>query len=184
MKSSDVIALVKPGMLGLVSYVKPNLVEEGIALAEGSPYEHCLCLAGGDDLFEAIAKGFQPGRLLDYLNPLTNLLILDIPGVTDEQRQAIVKTWQSMVGEPYGFLADAGDGILEILRRIGIHEALDLPNFMASNKAPNCSMSGAMGWAHGAGFKFREPLGSIMPSTLAAEPGTLVVGTIIGNELQ
>ena len=105
------IELIQPGDFICVSYLQPNLVEEGIAEFEAGKlkgiYVHAAGCIGGPEIVQAVARGVKYGSINDYLTPgYAKVLFCRVP-MTPAQREGCVNYWKSQVGDSYNFQGDA-----------------------------------------------------------------------------
>ena len=105
------IELIQPGDFICVSYLQPNLVEEGIAEFEAGKlkgiYVHAAGCIGGPEIVQAVARGVKYGSINDYLTPgYAKVLFCRIP-MTPAQMDGCVNYWKSQVGKSYDFQGDA-----------------------------------------------------------------------------
>ena len=119
------IELIQPGDFICVSYLQPNLVEEGIAEFEAGKlkgiFEHAAGCIGGPEIVQALTSGVKYGSVNDYLTPgYAKVLFCRIP-MTPAQREGCVNYWKSQVGDSYNFQGDARLGLLLGMRALHLN---------------------------------------------------------------
>ena len=119
------IELIQPGDFALISYLKPNLVEEGIAEFEdgkiNGTYVHAACCVGGSEIIQALTSGVRYGSINDYLTPgYAKVLFCRVP-MTPDQMDGCVNYWKSQVGKSYDFQGDARLALLLGMRALHLN---------------------------------------------------------------
>lgn len=119
------IELIKPGDFALISYLKPNLVEEGIAEFEegkiNGTYVHAACCVGGSEIIQALTSGVHYGSINEYFTPgYAKVLFCRVP-MTPAQMDGCVNYWKSQVGKSYDFQGDARLALLLGMRALHLN---------------------------------------------------------------
>ena len=119
------IELIQPGDFALISYLKPNLVEEGIAEFEAGKikgtYVHAAGCIGGPEIVQALTSGVKFGSINDYLTlGYAKVLFCRVP-MTPAQKESCVNYWKSQVGQSYDFQGDARLALLLGMRALHLN---------------------------------------------------------------
>ncbi len=165
----------------LISYKKPNFVEDAISWSEGSSWEHATNIVQIDPIglvVEAETTGVKENPLAPYLTPSFRVGVLSpIIPFTPEEQARIIAAWKSRLGDNYGFQDIAWLASLEIARKLGLPSVKDFDP-LADSDRPICSELSCIGWEAGRPHTFFNGwnLGDITPADLAnGIPGTSFV---------
>ena len=189
----EIDALIAPGYVIAVEYIKKDLIAEVIAFGEDGRATHALCALGGLDIVEATCLGVFETNLHNYLRANTVLTIRKArPNPTQEEAAKATRFWNNRVLDPYDVQMIIGTlPILfahHVLRffshRLAEWALQHMPNMLASSSLSTCAELGARGVQEFNLLAFSGyPLGSINPEILRTTRSLDTVAVLRGMTL-
>jgi hypothetical protein len=152
----EIDALIAPGYVIAVTYLKRDLTAEVIAFGEEGEATHALCCRGGLDIYEATALGVYETNLHNYLRANCRLTVRRskaVPFPSWEQAKKATDYWDARVLDPYAWSMIFGSiPILFAHKVIGLFSkrladvvVRMMPNLLASSTLSTCAEIGGRG---------------------------------------
>lgn len=190
---SEIQALILPGDVIAVEYLRTDLVATGISLAEGGKATHALCCLGALGIVEADLSGVSETSLRNYLRGNCKLTVRSAKPApfTDEAKKA-TEFWLARVNDPYDTKMILGEGILLVADRlVGLFSEKasawmlrKVPNVFASKTLSTCAELAARGLWQFSLLAMREyPAGNITPELLRTDDTLLTKAVLDGAVL-
>jgi hypothetical protein len=116
--NNDSITYLKPGMVVVTSGSRHSLISKAIAWATGSWWTHAFIVTGTTTAVEAFnprVREIEIGeRMIELEKNGQSYIVLDLPNITDEQREKVAAVAKSFIGRSYNNLQTILFGLFRV----------------------------------------------------------------------